>query len=88
MCPPGDIHVCHRVYGHVAAIGRAHRPSPTVFSFLFRVEVYIHVCGHIAVIRADAGVRPYRYGLHRDTALRIIIFSYPLLTFSGIKRMV
>ena len=24
--------------------------------------VYIHVFGHVAVIRADAGVRPYRYG--------------------------
>ena len=30
MCPPENIHV----YGHVAAFGRAHRPSPTVFSYM------------------------------------------------------
>ena len=31
MCPPENIHVD----GHGAAFGRAHRPSPTVFSFYF-----------------------------------------------------
>ena len=35
MCPPENIHVGNRVIGHVAAFGRAHRPSPTVFSFYF-----------------------------------------------------
>ena len=34
---------------------------------------YRNVTAHVDVHRADAGVRPYRYGLHRDTALQIII---------------
>ena len=34
MCPPENIHVGGHVYGHGAALGRAHRPSPTVNTLL------------------------------------------------------
>ena len=33
-----------------------------------------HVTTHVDVYRADEGVRTYCYGLHQNTALRIIIF--------------
>ena len=57
MCPPKCRNVTTHVDVYVDVFGRAHRPSPTVFSL-----IAAHVTTHVDAYRADAGVRPYRCG--------------------------
>ena len=65
MYPPECRNATANAIAYVDVSGRAHRPSPTVLA---------RYTSTYAVFRADAGVRPYSYGiLLRYTVLRINI---------------